>query len=251
MINLDGKVVLVTGASRGIGAVCVRSLLGVGASVAAHLGRSGQSGEALMEEFGADRVHLLSGDLAQEGEGVRLFQAAAAWQGRIDVLVNNAGIAPPVTVDDPLEAWSTVWRETLQVNLLSVADTCREAVQHFRGQGGGIIINIASRAAFRGDQPNAMHYAASKGGVIALTRSIARGFAHEGVLAYAVAPGWVRTEMAEAYLNEHAAELAQEFPLGDAAPPGDVAATVVFLASGLVRHMTGATLDINGASYVR
>lgn len=251
MINLEGKVVLVTGASRGIGAVCVRSLLDVGASVAAHLGRSGQGGEALVKEFGADRFHVLSGDLAQAGEGVRLFQAAAAWKGRVDVLVNNAGIAPSVTVDDPLDVWSAVWRETLQVNLLSVADTCREAVHHFRGQGGGIIINIASRAAFRGDQPDAMHYAASKGGVIALTRSIARGFAGEGVLAYAVAPGWVRTEMAEAYLTEHAAELAQEFPLGDAAPPGDVAATVVFLASGLVRHMTGATLDINGASYVR
>ncbi|CAM3197300.1 SDR family oxidoreductase [Deinococcus saxicola] len=251
MINLDGKVVFVTGASRGIGAVCVRSLLDAGASVAAHLGRSGQGGEALMDEFGAERLHVLGGDLAQEGEGVRLFQAAAAWQGGVDVLVNNAGIAPSVTVDDPLELWSAVWRETLQVNLLSVADTCREAVQHFRGRGGGTIINIASRAAFRGDQPDAMHYAASKGGVIALTRSIARGFASEGVLAYAVAPGWVRTEMAEAYLNEHAEDLAREFPLGDAAPPGDVAATVVFLASGLVRHMTGATLDINGASYVR
>ncbi len=250
MIKLDGKVVLVTGASRGIGAVCVRGLLEAGASVAAHLGRSGHGGEALMEEFGAQRVLVLSGDLAQGGEAARLFQAAADWQGRVDVLVNNAGIAPSVTVDDPLEAWASVWQETLQVNLLSVAEACREAIRHFRGQGG-IIINIASRAAFRGDQPDAMHYAASKGGVIALTRSVARGFAAQGVLAYAVAPGWVRTEMAESYLNEHAADLAREFPLGDAAPPEDVAATVVFLASGLVRHMTGATLDINGASYVR
>lgn len=251
MINLNGKVVFVTGASRGIGSVCVQGLLDAGASVVAHLGRSGQGGEALLEEFGAGRVHILGGDLGREGTAIRLFQAAAAWQGRVDVLVNNAAIAPSVTVDDPLEQWAAVWHDTLQVNLLSVADTCREAVRHFRERGGGVIINIASRAAFRGDEPNAMHYAASKGGVIALTRSIARGYAAEGVLAYAVAPGWVRTEMAETYLREHAATLARDLPLGDAAPPEEVAATVVFLASGLVRHMTGATLDINGASYVR
>jgi NAD(P)-dependent dehydrogenase (short-subunit alcohol dehydrogenase family) len=251
MINLSGKVVFVTGASRGIGAVCVRSLLEAGASVSAHLGRSGEDREGLVEEFGAGRVQVLGGDLSLAGEGARLFQAAADWKGRVDVLVNNAGISPALSVDDPLAAWSAGWQETLQVNLLSVADTCRAAIQHYRQRGGGTIINMASRAAFRGDLPDAMHYAASKGGVIALTKSIARGFAAEGILAYAVAPGWVRTEMAARYLQEHAADLGRELPLGDAAPPEEVAATVVFLASGVVRHMTGATLDINGASYVR
>lgn len=251
MIDLTGKIVLVTGASRGIGAVTVQSLLRAGATVIAHTGRTAQGNGALAEEFGADRLLTLGGDLSGGGEAQRLFQEAVAWQGQVHVLVNNAGIAPSASVDDPLDEWTRAWRDTLQVNLFSVADLCREALLHFRTCGGGTIINIASRAAFRGDTPQAMHYAASKGGVIALTRSIARGFAHEGVLAYAVAPGWVQTDMAQAYLLEHKAEIARDLPLGGAAPPEEVATTVVFLASGLVRHLTGATLDINGASYVR
>ena len=251
MIDLTGKVVFVTGASRGIGAVTVRGLLGAGAWVVAHTGRSGGGTEALLEEFGPERVHAVGGDLNREGEASRLFAEAVAWRGRVHVLVNNAGIAPSATVDDAPADWARAWRETLQVNLVSVADLCREALLHYRECGGGTIINIASRAAFRGDNPDAMHYAASKGGVIALTRSIARGFARAGVLAYAVAPGWVQTDMAEAYLLEHAEDVARDIPMGAAAPPEDVASTVVFLASGLVPHMTGATLDINGASYVR
>jgi len=251
MIDLTGKVVFVTGASRGIGAVTARALLNAGAHVVAHLGRTGAGGAALIEGYGAERVHVVAGDVAAEGEAARLFREAVAWRGRVHVLVNNAAVAPSVTIDDPLEAWSRAWRETLQVNLLSVADLCREAVVHYRSAGGGSIINIASRAAFRGDNPDAMHYAASKGGVIALTRSIARGYARDGVLAFAVAPGWVRTDMAEAYVREHAADIARDIPMGDVAPPEDVAHTVVFLASGLAPHMTGATLDINGASYVR
>ena len=251
MATLKGKVVFVTGASRGIGAVTVRALLDAGASVVAHLGRAGQGAEALLAASESGHLHILTGDLAQPGEMTRLFGEAAAWKGRIDVLVNNAGIAPPLTIDAPLDGWSDIWNETLQVNLLSVADGCRAALLHFREHGGGMIINIASRAAFRGDNPDAMHYAASKGAVVTLTKSIARNFAHAGVLAYAVAPGWVRTDMAAAYLDAHTDELARELPMGDAAPPEDVANTVVFLASGAVPHMTGATLDINGASYVR
>ncbi|MDL2344121.1 SDR family NAD(P)-dependent oxidoreductase [Deinococcus sp. MIMF12] len=252
MLDLTGKVVLVTGGSRGIGAATVRTLAAVGASVIVHYGRSEQQARSLVEEVGGEeRAAALGADLAQPGAGAALFREAVAWRGRVDVLVNNAGIAPTVTVDDPDEAWADTWAQTLQVNLVAVADLCREAVRHFRTRGGGTIINVASRAAFRGDNPDAMHYAASKGGVIALTRSIARGYAREGILAYAVAPGWVRTDMAEGYLREHAADLARDIPMGDVVPPEEVAHTIAFLASELARHMTGATLDLNGASYVR
>ncbi|AFZ66308.1 SDR family NAD(P)-dependent oxidoreductase [Deinococcus peraridilitoris] len=251
MVDLTNKVILITGASRGIGSEIARALGSAGASVILHHGRGAAEAEALAREIGAERAHTVGADLSRPGAAQTLFHDALAWQGRVDVLVNNAGIAPTATIDDPFEHWSATWAQTLQVNLVALADLCREATLHYRTRGGGTIINIASRAAFRGDNPDAMHYAASKGAVVALTRSIARGYAREGVLAYAVAPGWVRTEMAEAYLREHAADIARDIPLGDVAPPQEVGNVVAFLASGLARHMTGATLDINGASYVR
>ncbi|WP_216326445.1 SDR family NAD(P)-dependent oxidoreductase [Deinococcus aestuarii] len=251
MLDLTGKVILVTGGSRGIGAATVRTLAGAGARVVVHYGQSGEEARAIARDLGEERALALRADLTRPGVAAELFREAALWRGRIDVLVNNAGIAPSVTVDEPSGEWAETWARTLQVNLVAVADLCREAILHFRERGGGIIVNVASRAAFRGDNPDAMHYAASKGGVIALTRSIARGYAREKILAYAVAPGWVRTDMAEGYLREHAADIARDIPLGDVVPPEEVANTVAFLASGLARHMTGATLDLNGASYVR
>ncbi len=251
MIDLSGKVVLVTGGSRGIGAAIARELAGAGARVVVHYGRGRELAEALVGELGAERAHAVGGDLLQPDAAGELFGRALAWRGQLDVVVNNAGIAPTASVEDSPEVWAAAWRDTLQVNLVALADLCREAIVHFRAVGGGTIVNVASRAAFRGDNPDAMHYAASKGGVIALTRSIARGYARENILAYAVAPGWVRTEMAEGYLREHAADIARDIPLGDVVPPEEVGRVVAFLASGLARHMTGATLDVNGASYVR
>ncbi|GHF45196.1 NAD(P)-dependent dehydrogenase (short-subunit alcohol dehydrogenase family) [Deinococcus metalli] len=251
MLNLTGKVVLVTGGSRGIGEATSRTLTAAGAKVIVHYGHSADEAHRIVQDIGREQATALGADLTQAGAGAALFREAVAWQGRVDVLVNNAGIAPSVSVDDPLDEWSITWARTLQVNLMAVADLCREAILHFRTRQGGILINIASRAAFRGDNPDAMHYAASKGAVVALTRSIARGYAHENILSYAVAPGWVRTDMAAAYLREHAAEIARDIPMGDVVPPEEVANTVAFLASGLARHMTGATLDLNGASYTR
>ena len=168
------------------------------------------------------------------------------------MVVNNAGIATSVGVDDPLERWTSMWQETLQVNVMALADICREALLHYRTRGGGTIINIASRAAFRGDEPDYMHYAASKGAVVAFTKSIARGFGRDNVVAYAVAPGWVLTDMAQAAIAvKGMAALTRDIPMGAMAPPEDVANVVAFLASGLARHASGTTIDVNGASYVR
>jgi 3-oxoacyl-[acyl-carrier protein] reductase len=252
MIDLSGKVVLVTGGSRGIGASIVRTLGQAGARVIVHYGANADAANRLVGELGADRAVAIAAPLDQDGAAAALWSAAVAWRGQIDVLVNNAGVAIEAGPDGPLDAWRAAWDTTWRINVLAVADLCRDAVAHFRSRGGGTIINISSRAAFRGDDPQYMHYAASKGAVVALTKSIARGYARERVLAYGVAPGWVHTDMAEQWIHITGMEpLVRDIPMGAMAPPQDVANVVVFLASGLAPHATGTTIDINGASYVR
>lgn len=251
-MNLREKVVLLTGASRGIGAVTATTLAQAGASVIVHYEQGKAEAIALVEAIGSERSCALQADLSVPGAAVDLWQRAIAWKGRVDVVVNNAAIMPAAGVEADWPVWSSAWATTLQVNLVATADLCREAIGSFRAQQGGIIINVASRAAFRGDGPEFMHYAASKGGVVALTRSIARGFAHEGILAYAIAPGFVHTDRIEAVMQERGAEyVTRDIPMGAPVPPQEVANLITFLASGLVPHATGSTFDINGASYVR
>ena len=252
MIDLTGKTILVTGSSRGIGATTAKTLSQAGAFVVLHYGQGDREAQEIAKDIGRDRCHLLSVNLSQPGAGRVLWQAAIAQVGTIDVLVNSAATMPAASVEDEWEVWSTAWQTTLQVNLIAVADLCREAICHFQTRQGGTIINIASRAAFRGDGVEFMQYAASKGGVIALTRSIARGFAKDGILAFAIAPGFVHTDRIAEVMQERGAEyVTRDIPMGAPAPPQDVANAIAFLASGLAPHMTGATLDINGASYVR
>ena len=253
MIDLTSKVILVTGASRGIGAATVKVLASVGAEVIIHYSRSEEKAKLLAKEVGKSKTFLVQADLENPKAPQELFDKALSWKGHIDVLVNNAGIYHMAGVHDPLEQWREAWQKTMQVNLYAAADLCREAIRHFLEQKReGIIINISSRAAFRGEIPEAMHYAASKGGMISLTKTIARAYAKEGILAFGIAPGFVKTEMADAGLAAFDADwLKREFPMGAMAEPEDVANTVAFLASGLAPNMTGATLDINGASYVR
>ncbi len=240
-----------TGGSSGIGAVTVRTLANAGAMVILHYFSQQDKAEEIMREIGCN-AHVLQADLTQENGAVKLWNEALSWQGRIDILVNNAAIMFASVVDDNLALWSSVWQKTLQVNLIAVADLCRAAIHHFKSRNGGTIINVASRAAFRGDTPEYMHYAASKGGIISLTRSIARGFAKDNILAFAVAPGFVRTEMAEKFIEDYGEDfVTRDIPMGKIAPPEDVANVIAFLASGLAPHATGTTIDINGASYVR
>ena len=252
MIDLSGKVILITGGSSGIGAVTVQTLAASGAEVILHYAHNLEKARAVAESIGNNQIHLLQADLSVENASVKLWQDALSFSGHIDALINNAGIMPSAGIESEFDIWNTAWKNTLQVNLIAVADLCREAIQHFKSRNGGIIINIASRAAFRGDTPEYMHYAASKGGVVALTRSIARGFGKDGILAYAVAPGFVRTEMAEKFIQDYGEDfVTRDIPLGKIAPPEDVANVIAFLASGLAPHATGTTIDINGASYVR
>jgi len=252
MISLKGKVVLVTGGGGGIGAAIVRKVAELDGDAVLHDVRVDGKAAEIQKELGASRCHLVAGDLSQVGAAQDIWAKGQAWRGRIDVLVNNAGIYESADIDHAFDAWSKSWARTLQVNLVAPGDFCREALRHYREKGGGIIINLASRAAFRGDDADYMHYAASKGGVVAMTRTIARHFGKQGITAFAIAPGFVRTNLNKDFFDKFGvAAAADTVPLGEIAEPEDIANTVAFLASGLAKHATGTTIDINGASYVR
>ncbi len=249
-IDLSGKTVLVTGGARGIGESVSRKLAACGARVAIHYNRSGASAEELASELaGAETFQADLNDMA----AVRvLFSDVLASFGRLDVLVNNAGIDLKIDWAETGDTWERGWDQTMNVNLKSAALLSRLAVRHFVDSGGGRIVTVTSRAAFRGDMVDHMAYAASKSGLLGLTRSIARGFGKKGVCAFLVAPGWTRTDMAQAFINEHGeAKALDEIALNRLTEPADVANIVVFLASGLADHATGSTIDVNAASYVR
>jgi 3-oxoacyl-[acyl-carrier protein] reductase len=232
--------ILVTGSTRGIGAAVASALSERGVRFIGH-GRS-------------DGDLALGADLAQAGAAEALWERALErLDGRIDGLVNNAGVFEPIAVDAPAAEWQAAWGRTMQINLQASADLCRRAVLHWRERGvGGRIVNVASRAAYRGDSPAHWHYAASKAGMVAMTKSIARGYAAEAILAFAVCPGFTMTGMADDYLSSRGGEkLLADIPLGKVADPEEVANAVAYLALDAPPSMTGAVIDINGASYVR
>ncbi len=230
--------ILVTGSSRGIGASIASAL--TGHRVVGHSSAGGGS--------------RIAADLATPEGATGLWrEALAALDGRIDVLINNAGTFEAAPIGSPDAEWQAQWERTLRVNLRASADLCRLAVLHFRErQGGGRIVNIASRAAYRGDSPDHWHYAASKGGMVAMTKSIARAYAGEGIYAFAVCPGFTVTGMVEEYLESRGGIAALgELPIGRPATTAEVAETVRWLAVDAPPSATGSVIDVNGASYVR
>jgi NAD(P)-dependent dehydrogenase (short-subunit alcohol dehydrogenase family) len=231
--------ILLTGASRGIGAATLELLTSTGHEVAGHSTKGGDG--------------LIAGDLANPLSARGIWQAALdRLGGRIDVLVNNAGIYEGVDDDASDSDWQAAWSRTLQVNLESPAILCRLAVQHFREAGGGRIINVASRAAYRGDSPSHWHYAASKSALIGMTKTIARGYAADNILAFAVTPGFTVSEMTEEYLTGRGgAQIVADIPLGRVTNTTEVAEAIRWLAIDAPAASTGSVIDLNGASYVR
>ncbi|WP_428630908.1 SDR family NAD(P)-dependent oxidoreductase [Sphingopyxis sp.] len=226
--------ILITGASRGIGAAIAAAL-----------------------STDATKTVVLSsadGDLADPAVPERLWRASLdRLDGRIDVLINNAGVFEANPLDGDDSDWLASWNRTMQINLTASADLCRRAVLHWQGLGsGGRIVNIASRAAHRGDSPAHWHYAASKAGMTAMTKTIARAYAKDGILAFAICPGFTMTGMAEDYLASRGGDkLLADIPLGRVAMPDEVAEMARWCAIDAPQSMTGAVLDVNGASYVR
>ncbi|MCP3729390.1 SDR family oxidoreductase [Sphingomonas sp. MG17] len=229
--------ILVTGSSRGIGAAILKALERPGVRAVGQGTRSG-----------------IPADFTDPAAPRALWDAALdALDGRIDVLVNNAGVfeAAPIELDD--DDWLDAWERTMRINLTAAAQLSRLAVRHWQARGsGGRLVNIASRAAYRGDSPAHWHYAASKAGMVGMTKSIARGYAKEGIFAFTICPGFTMTGMAEEYLSSRGGDkLLADIPLGRVAGPDEVATMARFCALEAPPSMTGAVLDVNGASYVR
>jgi len=249
--HLAGRTVLVTGATGAIGQAICLALAAEGARVVIHYGRNRAAAEALLDQIGG-AGWIVAGDLADPAAATQLWADAEGLAGRLHGLVNNAGIRSEVAVDAGLDQWRAVWAREMQVNLLSAVDLTRAAILHFRGAGGGRIVNMASRAGQRGYASNAMAYGASKAALINLTKSVAQSHGAEGITAVAIAPGWVRTEMAEAFIAQHGAAAALAgIPIGAMAEPAEVAELVAFALRPSQASLNGAVLDVNGGSYLR
>lgn len=249
-IDLMGETILVTGASRGIGAAMARHFLVSGAQVIGTYAKAPGDLASLKDTYG-DQLSILHIDLMQDPAGT-VFDRAVQACGPVSAIVNNAGIMPETPLAAADDIWLRDWQSVWQVNVQAVADLCRAAVLDWQARRtGGRIVSVASRAAFRGDTPDFLHYAASKGAVVGLMRSLARGLAGDGILAFTLAPGWVNTDMAAVAYEPGNEHLLAELPMGEPAPPEEVARMAGFLISGAVDHATGATFDINGASYIR
>jgi NAD(P)-dependent dehydrogenase (short-subunit alcohol dehydrogenase family) len=233
--------VLLTGSSRGIGCAIAEALRARGARVIGHASGVGDE-DTVAADFSEPMGPQTLWEEALERAG-----------GRIDVLINNAGIFAANSLDASDIEWLDAWEDTLRINLTAAAQLSRFAVRHWKESGiAGRIVHVASRAGHRGDSPDHWHYAASKGGMLALHKTIARAYAVDGILSFAIAPGFTDTAMADDYISSRGGPgLLADIPLGRVAEPEEIAAIAAFCALDAPPSMTGAVIDANGASYVR
>lgn len=243
---------LITGASRGIGRAIAEALAARGFRLALHFRARLAEAESVRAALPGTGHVLIPADLTTPDGASALWSAAVEALGVVNVLVNNAGLYelhPPV--DTASADWHAIWDRTLAVNLTAAAHLSHLAARELAARGGGRIIAISSRGAFRGE-PDAPAYAASKAGLNALIQSLARALAPRHVYTFVIAPGWVDTDMAAGHLDgpDGAAILAQH-PLGRIATPAEIATVAAFCATDAPAAMTGAIIDVNGASYLR
>jgi len=247
-----GRAVLVTGASRGIGAAIAHAFAQAGDRVAVHYSASPGAARRVVDRLPGTGHTLAPADLADPEAVRQMVDQAAEDLGGLDVLVNNAGIYLDNTIhDDDYEQWQRAWRQTLAVNLIGAANVTWCAVRHMRRRGGGRIVNVSSRGAFRGE-PKHLAYGASKGALNSFTQSLAKGLGADRIVVTGIAPGFVATDMANEILNgpRHDEILAQS-PFGRVATVEEVARAVLFLAAPDIEFTSGAILDLNGASHLR
>ncbi|RMG77872.1 MAG: SDR family oxidoreductase [Bacteroidetes bacterium] len=252
-MDFKNKTVLITGGSRGIGRAAALAFARQGASVAVNFRSNAQAAKETINSLPGEGHFAVKADISNPLAVQKLVEAVVNEFGKLDIVVNNAGIYLSHPLDSvDFENWQKAWNETLAVNLTGPANVCYHAARHMidRG-GGGRIVNVTSRGAFRGE-PNHPAYGAAKAGLNSLTQSLAQKLAPYQIIVTAIAPGFVETDMADEYLNgEHGDAIKAQSPLNRAASPDEIARAILWLASDECPYVTGAILDVNGASYLR
>ena len=250
-IDLSKRTILVTGANSGIGYAIAKQLLESNASVALHYNSKSDGVKELHEQF-PNQSEIFEADFNNSDSVINLFDDILSWKDSLDILVNNAGTSIMNSVDLDDKKWIANWNTIMNINLLATGILSKKALQHFKNNNGGRIINIASRAAFRGDTPDYLAYAASKAGMVALIKSIARGFGKDGITAFSIAPGFTRTAMAQKSIDKYGEDfVVKDIALNQLTEPKDIAPIVTLICSGEFDHGTGSNIDINAGSYVR
>ncbi len=258
MTELYGKTVLLTGASKGIGAATAEAMIAAGARLVAHYGSDKAGAEAATAKAAEGQVILLQADLSMPEGASKLYAETRKALGGAppDVLVNNAGIMFQTGgIEDDEDTWETAWSTSMEVNVYSPAKLLRHVVRDWLDFGRkGTVVAIGSWVTTRGTaNPGAIAYAASKAAIAAATKTVARNYADRGILAYVIAPGPVATQMSfdSAAKTGGVQAVTAGLPMGEMIPPSEIADLAVYLAAGRVRHLTGATIDVNGAAYIR
>jgi NAD(P)-dependent dehydrogenase (short-subunit alcohol dehydrogenase family) len=248
-LDLGGKVALITGASRGIGAEAALRMAEAGARVAVNYHRGEAEANEVVRRIGEESSFAVRADVSDPAQVRVMIDTVVARYGRLDILVNNAATFDRNPFDgNDYAAWQRGWERTFALNVFGAGNAAFLAMHEMRKVGGGKIINIASRAAFRGETEFA-DYGASKAALVNLTISIARGCAKDNIVASCVAPGFILTEMARSELEAHYDEIVNQIPLRRVGSVGDVAGVILFLASPMADYLNGVTIDVNGGSW--
>lgn len=250
--NFENQVVLVTGGSRGIGKEISKMMADAGANVVINYRSDKQAADETLANLAGGNHTVIQADMGHPADLEQMVNAIIEKYGRIDVLVNNAGIfIDHSALDTDYVDWQTAWEDILAVNLMGPANLIYLCSQHMAKQGGGRVVNVSSRGAFRGE-PESPAYGASKAGMNAMGQSLAKKLAPHNIFIHTVAPGFVETDMAKEVLQgESGVALRSQSPLNRVAKPEEVALTVMFLAAGGTEFLTGCIVDVNGASYLR
>lgn len=251
-MNFNNKTVLITGGSRGIGRAAAQAFAEKGAKVAINFRSDSNAAKETINSLPGDGHFAAKADISNPIAVQKLVEAVSNEFGKLDIVINNAGIYIPHPIDSTeYKDWVKAWHETLATNLTGAANICYCAAQQMMKQGGGRIVNISSRGAFRGE-PDHPAYGASKAGLNAMSQSLAKKLAPHNIYVTAIAPGFVETDMAKEYLDGPEGEAVKaQSPLNRAATPEEIAKAILWMSSEGCEYVTGAILDVNGASYLR